>query len=62
VLMDAGRIVAVGKPDELLATQPLYQRLHQLQQLRETLGAWALEPENGNGCAGSEMTAPEETD
>ncbi|HEY9686143.1 MAG TPA: ABC transporter ATP-binding protein [Coleofasciculaceae cyanobacterium] len=62
VLMDAGRIVAVGTPDELLATQPLYQRLHQLQQLRETLGAWALEPENGNGCAVPDLAAPEETD
>jgi ATP-binding cassette subfamily B multidrug efflux pump len=62
VLMDAGRIVAVGTPDELLATQPLYQRLHQLQQLRETLGAWALEPENGNGCTEPDLAALEETD
>jgi hypothetical protein len=54
--------VAVGTPDELLATQPLYQRLHQLQQLRETLGAWALEPENGNGCAEPDLAALEETD
>jgi ATP-binding cassette subfamily B protein len=44
-LMDGGRLVAVGTPDELTATQPLYRRLHELQMLRETLGDWDLEPE-----------------
>lgn len=42
VLMDAGRILAVGSHEELIATQPLYQRLHKLQELRATLGEWEM--------------------
>jgi ABC-type multidrug transport system fused ATPase/permease subunit len=45
VLMNEGRILAVGTPEELLATQPLYQKLYRLQELRTTLGDWGLEPE-----------------
>lgn len=44
VLMEEGRIVAVGTHAELLATQPLYQKLHRLQELRDSLGDWGLEP------------------
>jgi ATP-binding cassette subfamily B protein len=44
-LMDEGRIVAVGTHAELLATQPLYQRLHRLQELRTSLGDWELQPD-----------------
>lgn len=43
VLMDAGHIVAIGNHAELLATQPLYQKLHRLQELRDSLGEWGLE-------------------
>lgn len=43
VLMDAGHILAIGTHAELLATQPLYQNLHRLQELRSTLGDWGLE-------------------
>jgi ATP-binding cassette, subfamily B, multidrug efflux pump len=42
VLMDAGRIVAIGTSQELMETQPLYQRLHNLQSLRETLDVWEM--------------------
>lgn len=45
VLMDEGCIVAVGTHAELLATQPLYQRLHRLQELRTSLGDWELQPD-----------------
>jgi ATP-binding cassette subfamily B protein len=45
VLMDAGKILAVGTHAELLATQPLYQNLNRLQELRASLGDWGLEPE-----------------
>ncbi|MBL9182368.1 MAG: ABC transporter ATP-binding protein [Verrucomicrobiaceae bacterium] len=31
IVMDAGRVVAVGSNEELLRTSPLYQRLHSLQ-------------------------------
>jgi ATP-binding cassette subfamily B protein len=44
VLMDEGRVLAVGTPSELLATQPLYQHLHRLQELRSSLGDWGVEP------------------
>ncbi|WP_373532574.1 ABC transporter ATP-binding protein [Vampirovibrio sp.] len=44
VLMDEGRVVAVGTHMELLNTQPLYQNLHRLQELRSSLGDWGLEP------------------
>lgn len=43
VLMDEGRILAVGTPQELLATQPLYQKLYRLQELRASLGDWGME-------------------
>lgn len=43
VLMDAGRVVAIGTHAELLANQPLYRDLHRLQELRTTLGDWGLE-------------------
>jgi ATP-binding cassette subfamily B protein len=46
VLMDEGRIVAVGTHAELMATQPLYQRLHRLQELRTSLGDWELQPDS----------------
>ncbi len=39
VLMDEGRIVATGSHDELMAEQPLYQRLHRLEHLRAELDA-----------------------
>ena len=42
VLMEAGRIVAIGTSQELMETQPLYQRLHNLQSLRETLDVWEM--------------------
>ncbi len=45
VLMDAGKILAVGTHAELLATQPLYQNLNRLQELRASLGDWALDGE-----------------
>jgi ATP-binding cassette subfamily B protein len=49
-LMDEGRLLAVGTHAELMATQPLYQKLHRLQELRSALGEWAIEPDaNGNG-------------
>jgi ATP-binding cassette subfamily B protein len=46
VLMDEGRVLAVGTHAELLATQPLYQNLHRLQELRSSLGDWGVEPVN----------------
>lgn len=42
-LMDAGEIIAQGTHVELLKTQPLYQKLHRLQELRDSLGSWGLE-------------------
>ncbi len=45
-LMDEGRILAVGTHAELMATQPLYQKLHRLQELRNALGEWTLEPDS----------------
>ncbi len=47
VLMDAGKILAVGTHTELLATQPLYQNLNRLQELRASLGDWGLDGETG---------------
>ncbi len=44
VLMDAGRVIATGTPAEMMATQPLYQKLHRLQELRTTLGDWEGKP------------------
>ncbi len=38
VLLDAGRLLAVGTHAELLATQPVYQRLNRLAELKEALG------------------------
>jgi ATP-binding cassette subfamily B multidrug efflux pump len=46
-LMDAGRLIAIGTADELLATQPLYRRLAQLQSLRAQFGEWDLAPDSG---------------
>jgi ATP-binding cassette subfamily B multidrug efflux pump len=43
ILMDSGKLVASGTHAELLKTQPLYQKLHRLQELRESLGDWGLE-------------------
>lgn len=40
ILMDRGHVLAFGAHEELLASQPLYRRLHRLQALRETLGDW----------------------
>jgi ATP-binding cassette, subfamily B, multidrug efflux pump len=58
MLMDEGRIVAIGTHAELLATQPLYQRLHRLQELKSTLGDWELqtgaERLNGTHISGSD--------
>ena len=45
VLMDEGKIIAVGSHSELLASQPLYQKLHRLQELRDSLGSWGIELE-----------------
>jgi len=42
-LMDQGRILAVGTHAELMKSQPLYQKLHRLQELRNVLGEWAVE-------------------
>lgn len=44
ILMEAGRIVASGTHAQLLKTQPLYRRLHRLQELRDALGPWEPEP------------------
>lgn len=43
VLMDDGQMIAVGTHAQLLATQPLYQKLHRLQELRASLGDWGLD-------------------
>jgi len=45
VLMDQGRVLQVGTHAELMASQPLYQKLHRLQELRNVLGEWAMEPD-----------------
>ena len=37
--MEAGRIVAVGTHEELLAAQPLYQKLNRLEALRQEFGS-----------------------
>lgn len=42
-LMDQGHILAVGTHAELMESQPLYQKLHRLQELRNVLGEWAVE-------------------
>jgi subfamily B ATP-binding cassette protein MsbA len=41
IVMDAGRVVAVGSNEELLRTSPLYQRLHSLQFGSEEAAATA---------------------
>lgn len=48
VLMDAGRILASGSHQELLDTQPLYQKLNRMQEIRNRLGDW-VEPEEVAG-------------
>ncbi len=60
-LMDEGRILAVGTHAELLATQPLYQKLHRLQELESTLGSWALTlGGKDEGAQQSELTDEDE--
>ncbi|HEY9745306.1 MAG TPA: ABC transporter ATP-binding protein [Oculatellaceae cyanobacterium] len=58
VLMDAGEIVAIGTHAELLETQPLYRKLHRLQELRDRLGDWGVEPQRvavaGEGWSGDD--------
>lgn len=63
VLMDAGRIVAIGTSQELMETQPLYQRLHNLQSLRETLDVWEMKvPEATPDKNGSSNDESQEDD
>ncbi len=59
VLMDEGKLVAVGTHAELLATQPLYQKLHRLQELRSSLGDWGLELAEERE-KGKELALPED--
>lgn len=44
VLMDQGQVIATGTHQALLETQPLYQRLNRLDELREALGE-GVDPE-----------------
>lgn len=60
VLMDEGRILAIGTHAELLATQPLYQNLHRLQELRATLGDWGLEGKPEPAEPASELESDED--
>lgn len=59
-LMNGGRLVATGTSDELMATQPLYRRLHELQMLRETLDGWELQPETPSVPESLECRSPSE--
>ena len=61
VLMDEGKLVAVGTHAELLATQPLYQKLHRLQELRSSLGDWGLELAEDRE-KGKELASPDDED
>ena len=60
VLMDDGRILAVGTHAELLATQPLYQKLHRLQELRASLGDWGLDSKEQKAESSLSAEEPEE--
>ncbi len=60
VLMDAGKILAVGTHAELLATQPLYQNLNRLQELRASLGDWALEGDTGGQQSSASLADDDE--
>jgi ATP-binding cassette subfamily B multidrug efflux pump len=61
-LMDEGRILAVGTHAELMATQPLYQKLHRLQELRNALGEWALDADGNAHSPALALTDAEEGD
>jgi ATP-binding cassette subfamily B multidrug efflux pump len=63
VLMEQGHILAVGTHVELMASQPLYQKLHHLQELRNALGEWALDPDGKpNGKDADPVLADDETE
>ncbi len=49
VLMEAGRVVAIGSHAQLLETQPLYRKLNRLQELRNRLGDWEAPEEVTHG-------------
>jgi hypothetical protein len=59
VVMNDGRVQAIGKHDELMKRDPLYYRLANSQlQAATSTASWPMDPSGASGAAGAAGPAP----